>query len=413
MITYTLKHLHQDIKQHLFHGCRRMEWNPHYFQELKKYISADMANLNKLCNQGDNQSFAVCFNDLMQTDNKGRKKFNRHRFLHLCQTNFGLEYNQQLKTMHLTEPAKKFNSFTKGQGGYCFTSPDFKKTIIVYAISTLNVTEALAVPYHEYGHALDFKYSLLDSTEAYHNFRLYAKEYRKNANDNNLKTQANQYCSEWHMLQESFADCFAYSCLALKEPHNPVVYRKGFYNMAVKFCNVVENKHNSLYCGYAATRTMLNKIQLDYRCQNMDKYYLSDGSIDFLTLAHTCANVIKEQGYNHDNYQTLTTYPLQNMSAGQHLKPQQYDQWHYDYLEAKNAIQKNRITNPVYRLLYGVGQEILQTSDKLKLLNLLNKYEIPALSACFQEYRYLINQQIVREHPATISQLLKQQKNRK
>ena len=49
MINYTIKHLHQDIKQLLIHGGRRMDWTPHYYQELKSYIFADMARLNKLC----------------------------------------------------------------------------------------------------------------------------------------------------------------------------------------------------------------------------------------------------------------------------------------------------------------------------------------------------------------------------
>ena len=111
------------------------------------------------------------------------------------------------------------------------------------------------------------------------------------------------------MLQESLADCFAYSCLALKEPENPEIYQRGIYNMAVKFRNVVENKHSPLYCGYVSTRTLLNKIQQDYHNQNMKKYYLKDGSINFLSLAQTCANIVKKQGYNHDNYQTLDFLP--------------------------------------------------------------------------------------------------------
>ena len=75
MISYTLKHLHQDIKQHLFCGRVLTNWNPRYFCALKEYIAADMAKLNNLCNHGNSRSFAVCFNDFMLTDARGRRKF--------------------------------------------------------------------------------------------------------------------------------------------------------------------------------------------------------------------------------------------------------------------------------------------------------------------------------------------------
>ncbi len=412
MINYTIKHLHQDIKQLLIHGGRRMDWTPHYYQELKDYIFADMARLNKLCNQNGNKSFALCVNDFLITDNKGHKKFNSAKFNQLCQINFGPAYQSRLHKMHLSNPAQKFQSFKKGQGGYCFTSSDYQHAVIVYGISSLNLIEAITTPYHEYGHALDFQYSLLEKTSAYQNYRLNAKNYQKNPSDSQSQHLAKQYYKEWTMLQESLADCFAYSCLALKEPENPEIYQRGIYNMAVKFRNVVENKHSPLYCGYAAVRTMLNKIQRDYRCQNMKKYYLKDGSINFLSLAQTCATVVKEQGYNHNNYQTLITYPLQKSPEEINLKPEQYDQWHYDYLDAQMAIRQNRNPNPYYRLLYGIGQEIISNPDKQSILTLLNKYDIPAFHNCFNEYRNIILRQESSRHPQNITKLLKQ-KSRK
>ena len=325
MISYTLKHLHQDIKQHLFCGRVLTNWNPHYFCALKEYIAADMAKLNNLCNHGNSRSFAVCFNDFMLTDARGRRKFDQQRFLQLCRTKFGSEADGLLKSMLLTDPAQKFRSFRKGKNGYCFISPDFKQTIIIYCVSGFNPADSMSTPYHEYGHALDFKYSLLEQTEAYQNYRRHGKNSRNNTEQKEL---ADSYFQEWHMLQESFADCFAYGCLALKEPDNPAIYRWALYNMAVKFRNVVENKHSPLYCGYAATRTVLNRIRLDCRCRNLKKYYLNDGSIDFLSFAETCAEAVKEQGYNHDNYQTLTTYPLLSTPPATNLSPRQFDQWH-------------------------------------------------------------------------------------
>lgn len=406
MINYTLKHLHQDIKRLLIQGGHRMNWTPHYYQKLKDYIFADMARLNKLCNQNGKTSFAVCFNDFLITDHKGHKKFNHAKFNQLCHTNFGSGYQTLLQKMHLSNPAQKFQSFKKGQGGYCFTSPDFQNTIIVYGISGFNLIEAMTTPYHEYGHALDFQYGLLEKTNAYQNYLL------NTPSDNQSQHLAKQYLQEWTMLQESLADCFAYSCLALKEPEYPEIYQRGIYNMAVKFRNVVENKHSPLYCGYASTRTLLNKIQQDYHNQNMKKYYLKDGSINFLSLAQTCANIVKKQGYNHDNYQTLISYPLQKSPDKINLRPEQYNQWHYDYLEALMAIRQNRIADPFYRLLYGIGQEIISNPDKQSVLTLLDKYDIPAFHNCFNEYRNIILRQESSRNPQNITKLLKQ-KSRK
>lgn len=101
MINYTLKHLHQDIKRLLIQGGHRMNWTPHYYQKLKDYIFADMARLNKLCNQNGKTSFAVCFNDFLITDHKGHKKFNHAKFNQLCHTNFGSGYQTLLQKMHL------------------------------------------------------------------------------------------------------------------------------------------------------------------------------------------------------------------------------------------------------------------------------------------------------------------------
>lgn len=408
MISYTLKHLHQDIKQHLFCGRVLTNWNPHYFCALKEYIAADMAKLNNLCNHGNSRSFAVCFNDFMLTDARGRRKFDQQRFLQLCRTKFGSEADGLLKSMQLTDPAQKFRSFRKGKSGYCFISPDFKQTIIIYCVSGFNPADSMSTPYHEYSHALDFKYSLLEQTEAYRNYRRHSKNSRNNTEQKEL---ADSYFQEWHMLQESFADCFAYGCLALKEPDNPAIYRWALYNMAVKFRNVVENKHSPLYCGYAATRTVLNRIRLDCRCRNLKKYYLNDGSIDFLSFAETCAEAVKEQGYNHDNYLTLTTYPLLSTPPATNLSPRQFDQWHYDYLDAQITARQNRVANPFYRLLYGIGQEMLQTADNNKILSLLDKYEIPAFKNCFNEYRFIIKQQSS-YRPHNLAQLRQQQKSR-
>ena len=129
-------------------------------------------------------------------------------------------------------------------------------------------------------------------------------------------------------------------------------------------------------------------------------------------MAQTCANIVKKQGYNHDNYQTLISYPLQKSPEEINLKPEQYDQWHYDYLEAQMAIRQNRIADPFYRLLYGIGQEIISNPDKQSVLTLLDKYDIPAFHNCFNEYRNIILRQVSSRHPQNITKLLKQ-KSRK
>lgn len=141
----------------------------------------------------------------------------------------------------------------------------------------------------------------------------------------------------------------------------------------------------------------------------LEKYYLNDGSIDFLSFAETCAEAVKKQGYNHDNYQTLTTYPLLSTPPATNLSPRQFDQWHYDYLDAQITARQNRVANPFYRLLYGIGQEILQTADNNKILSLLDKYEIPAFKNCFNEYRFIIKQQSS-YRPHNLAQLRQQQK---
>ncbi len=181
--------------------------------------------------------------------------------------------------------------------------------------------------------------------------------------------------------------------------------------MASKFCNIVENKHSPFYCGYAAVRTMLNKISIDYRCHNMQKYYLPDSSINFLKLAETCAEVVTDQGYNHNNYQTLLTYPLQKKQIPD-LQSNQYDQWHYDYLDAQNTRVKNQISNPAFRLFWGIGSEIINTRNKTEILALLDKYNFQGFQKYFNEYRKIINTQIFQERPANLAQKLKQQKNR-
>lgn len=172
-----------------------------------------MAKLNNLCNHGNSRSFAVCFNDFMLTDARGRRKFDQQRFLQLCRTKFGSEADGLLKSMLLTDPAQKFRSFRKGKNGYCFISPDFKQTIIIYCVSGFNPADSMSTPYHEYGHALDFKYSLLEQTEAYQNYRRHGKNSRNNTEQKEL---ADSYFQEWHMLQESFADCLLTAVWLLK-----------------------------------------------------------------------------------------------------------------------------------------------------------------------------------------------------
>lgn len=412
MIKNNIRHLHQDIKKYLSHGCSCLGWNPYYYQELKNYIVEDLIRLNKLCNQGNSRSFAICINDFLIADKNDRCKFDEQKFLKLCKQTYDSDYPKQFPQINFKSPSQKFAPLLQGRlGGTCYTSKDFKDNIIAYQISRLNITEALAIPYHEYGHALDAKHSLLDKTEAYQNYRRQAGLSHKNPDAPNLLALKQQYSQEFLMLKESFADCFAYSCLALKEPEDPLIYKKSLYNMATKFCNVVENNHKPLYCGYAATRTMLNKIRRDCQDHNMQKYYLPDGSIDFLKLAETCAEVIINQGYNHDNYQTLMTCPLRKEQIPD-LRPSQYDQWHYDYLDAQNTRKQNQISNPVYRLFYGIGQEIMNTRDKTKILALLDKYNLPGFQKYFDEYRNIIKPQIAREKPTTLAQKLKQTKSR-
>ena len=110
MISYTLKHLHQDIKQHLFCGRVLTNWNPRYFCALKEYIAADMAKLNNLCNHGNSRSFAVCFNDFMLTDARGRRKFDQQRFLQLCRTKFGSEKGKAAIVLYLPTSKKQSSS---------------------------------------------------------------------------------------------------------------------------------------------------------------------------------------------------------------------------------------------------------------------------------------------------------------
>lgn len=412
MIRANVRHIHQDIKKYLSHGCSRLGWNPYYYQELKNYIVDDMIRLNKLCNQGNRRSFAICINDFLISDKNNHPKFDEQKFLQLCRQTYGTDYHKQFPQINFSNSSEKFAPLMQGHlAGRCFTSYDFKDNIIAYQISRLNIVEALAVPYHEYGHTLDAQYSLLDKTEAYLNYRLQANLSHQNPEDPRLLASKQQYAQDFSMLKESFADCFAYSCLALKEPENPLVYKKSLYNMASKFCNIVENRHSPLYCGYAAVRTMLNKISTDCRCHNMQKYYLPDNSINFLKLAETCAEVVTNQGYNHSNYQTLLTYPLQKKQIPD-LQSNQYDQWHYDYLDAQNTRIKNQISNPAFRLFLGIGSEIMNTRNKTEILALLDKHNFQGFQKYFNEYRKIINSQIFQERPTNLAQKLKQQKNR-
>lgn len=409
MIKNNLLYLHEDVKKYLTHNCSKLGWSPYFYQDIKNDIIEDMIRLNILCNQGNSRSFAICINDFLINSNN-TVKFNEHKFNHLCQQTYGLDYRSKPQFGDLSNPSKKFSKLLHGAlDGICCPSKDFKNMIIAYRISGSNPIEALAVPYHEYGHALELKYSLLDNTEAYQKFHQHIEDSDNPAS----RPQANQYFQEWKMLQESFADCFAYSCLTLKEPDNPLIYKKSLYNMALKFCNVIENKHNPLYCGYAATRTMLNKIGFDFRCKKMQKYYLADGTINFMKLAKLCAEVVTNQGYNHDNYQTLTTYPLQKQPSEPNLEPKQFDQWHYDYLDAQQTRLQNRITDPSARLFYGVCHTIINTKNKAEILSLLDKFDISGFQKYFNEYRAIINRKIAREQPTTLAQLIKQQKSRK
>ena len=80
-------------------------------------------------------------------------------------------------------------------------------------------------------------------------------------------------------------------------------------------------------------------------------------------------------------------------------------------LDAQITARQNRVANPFYRLLYGIGQEMLQTADNNKILSLLDKYEIPAFKNCFNEYRFIIKQQSS-YRPHNLAQLRQQQKSR-
>lgn len=394
MITYTLKDIHKDIKYLLQPHSRKALWKPRYYKQIKEYILPDMIRLNQLCNQDGFRSFAVCVNDYWQTNANNHVTFNRNKLFQICKQNFGSKYASILKEMDVFNITSNFQNFLNNTKGSCFHSKDYNNTIIIYGIYGFNPTETLATPYHEYAHSLDYQYNLLSFCPPHQKYLELCKKYDRNNPDENLKTQINQYYEETRMLQESFADCFAYSCLALKEINNPKIYKNALYNVALKFKNVVENKHNSIYCGFAATRTMLNRIRFDSLHHHTKKYYLSDGSIDFLNLADICAEVVIQQGYNHENYQTLTQYPKQTPETFAQYNSSQYDQWYYDYLEALQFHKKYNPFSPYYRFFAGLGEMAYYNPNKANFYNTLEKYTNPELQPFLNEYRKILKPQL-------------------
>lgn len=416
MITYTITDIHKDIKYLLQPHGRKAFWKPRYYKQFKKYILQDMIRLNQLCNQDGFHSFAICVNDYWQTNSNNNVVLNRHKLFSVCKKNLGIQYTSILKEMDMLNITANFQKCLSHTKGYCFHSKDRKNTIIIYGIYGFNPTDTLATLYHEYAHAIDNKYHFFRHSTSHQKYLELYKKYDRNNPDENLQKQMNQYSEETYMLQESFADCFAYSCLVLKDINNPKIYKNAFYNMSLKFKNVVEKKHRSVYCGFAATRTMLNRIQFDNLHHNTKKYYLTDGAIDFLNLADICAEVVSQQGYNHENYQTLTQYPLQTPETLTQYSSSQYDQWHYDYLEALRFHKKYNPFNPYYRLFADLGEMAYNPAEKANLYKLLDKYTNPELQPYLNEYRKILKPQIeTMLKPQNLAQLIKnkQQKSRK
>ena len=398
MITYTITDIHKDIKYLLQSHSSKALWKPRYYKQLKDYILPDMIRLNQLCNQDGFRSFAICVNDYWQTKANHHITFNRHKLFQVCQQNFGMQYASILKEMDIFNITSNFQNCLSKTKGYFFHTKDRKNTIIIYGIYGFNPTETLAAPYHEYAHALDNKYNFLSRCTPHQKYLELCKKYDRNNPDDNLQKQMNQYSEETFMLQESFADCFAYSCLVLKDINNSAVYQNAFYDMSLKFKNVVEKKHSSLYCGFAATRTMLNRIRFDSLHHHTKKYYLSDGTIDFLNLADICAEVVRQQGYNHENYQTLIQYPKQTPETFTQYSSSQYDQWLYDYLDALQFNKRHKALNPYYRFFTGLGKIAYDQTKKANFYKLLEKYTNPELQPYLNEYRKILKPQLETTH---------------
>ena len=393
MITYSIQDIHKDIKYLLQPHAHKALWKPRYYKQLKEYILPDMMRLNKLCNQDGFRSFAVCVNDFMLQDAQGTPKFDIKKLDNFCQQNFDCPLEQAVKPNILKDTLNHLTSATNTNLGSVMCMKNINHAILFYKVSVFDFMQTLSTPYHEYGHLLDLKFNFFQNTQTYQGMAKATQIAYKRPHDPQAQEILRQYHQEFSMLKESFADCFAHSCLVLKEPENKALYRYCMYKMSRRLCRILQNKTPLYYCGFPATRTMLNRINLDHRCHNMKKYYHPDGSINFLKLAHTCAEVIRQQAYNHENFQTLRSAISKPSINLANLNPSQYEQWYYDYLDAQNCQKKYRPKNVYYDFFISLGETVLTTKNKKDFLSLLDKYPNSELQPFFNDYRKLITPQ--------------------
>ena len=414
MITYNIKDIHKDIKYLLQPHGRKALWKPRYYKQLKEYILPDMIRLNQLCNQDGFRSFAVCVNDFMFQDAHGKPRFDMKKLDNLCKQNFGRTLEQAVSPQIIKDSIRDIIKVKSPLAGMVPRMKLPMQGIVFYSVFNFYPTNSIIIPFHEYAHILDLKYSFFKNTKTYLNLSQAANRTLEHPDNPDNKKILQQYLQEYQMLKESFADCFAYSYLALKEPKNKDIYREMMYHISGKFCHLIQNKRDTIYCGFAVTRTMFNRIQFDCIHNNMQKYYLSDGSIDFLNLANTCAEVVRHQAYNHENFHTLSTVPIQEPQNLSHLKPTQYDQWYWDYLDAQRYQKECLQPNPYYRFFTCLGEIALHPKEKANFYNLLDKYKNLKIQPYLNEYRKILKPQLETPYqPQNLAQLIKQQKSRK
>lgn len=311
MFDYTKKQITEDIKAYIKKGCYPFCHVSGFAAEVEAFVSEDLKQIERLCNNKDFQTLFVNYDRMIQREDSGlrKKSYDDAYFLDKCYALFGtktLAVLENASVCRFDENGKmQYTKYVKEIGGNfvgrCFSS-GCGESIILWSPSQATPLFSAATVYHEACHVLQKRYNCFS-------------EFKQQVIDYADKTSAGEKISAkekeefreaeiYHIYQtEAHADVFAFACVLLKLPPEDYDRNKALLLKASKR-KFVEGA--GTYDAFYNTCPVLVKMLESWEKQgreNVRRNFMENGECpDFEKLVTYTEKLVKKYGYDKEQF---------------------------------------------------------------------------------------------------------------
>ena len=381
MFKYTYEDIDKDIKAHIEKGCFPFCHTPSYFEPLKNTLEIDIKAIEALCPGFKGQHFFV--EDIIDHKRSTERKL-AFKNIDLKKLNgtFG-NVNYLIDTNFLEHEVKISEGTFK-------SSRNKKEFFAIFKLGSRTPIDAAQTVYHEYAHILQ------------RHFKYFSSSQNKNQAYSALRERSNE---------EAHANAFSCACVLLKKDLDPSLEKYLLQNSARDFINIIERPNQSrdfLYPDYPAIKEVFKNLR-----ENQEKYYNTNGSINFQALSNMVAVATKDKSYSLEAMENLSETSFSNLktngrlgkmkkihSPHPHISPESQKHleehatvWKKDLKEAKKLFIPQKQTKKTFTL---DELKILKSLCMLELYtDLRHSYDRRASEHCLkQDYYGLVNDEL-------------------